>query len=86
MNNQLDYNTLGRLLGGIYIALKSAMPEECAAIAHEILFSFSESPDVRPEDRRVYAAIFDCTNRRIKGDDEFETKRPCLTVITGGAA
>jgi hypothetical protein len=82
----MDYNAMGRCLGGIYVSLCSALTDEGARLAHETLHQLSESPLIRPEDRRVYAAIFDCTNRRIKGDDEFETKRPCLTVITGGAA
>src|SRR6516165_10906950 len=85
-DKNMDYNAMGRCLGGIYVSLCSALTDEGAQLAHEHLHLLSESPLIRPEDRRVYAAIFDCTNRRIKGDDEFETKRPCLTVITGGAA
>jgi hypothetical protein len=53
----MDHSMIGRLLGGLYIAVTTAMQEEAAEIAHEVLFRFADNPDVRPEDRRVYRLI-----------------------------
>ena len=53
----MDHNMIGRLLGGLYIAVTTAMREEAAEIAHEVLFRFADNPDLRPEDRRVYRLI-----------------------------
>jgi len=83
----MDYNAMGRCLGGIYISICSALTNEGAQLAHEHLRQLSESPLIRPDDQRVYAAIFDCATRPIDELDESEPRqRPHLEVITGGAA
>jgi hypothetical protein len=76
----MDYNAMGRCLGGIYISGCSALTDEGAQLAHEHLHQLSESPLIRPEDRRVYRAIFDAPFAPI------EDERPRFEVITGGAA
>jgi hypothetical protein len=53
----MDYNMTVRLLGGIYIALAYAMPDEAHHLAHDILMGFADNPDLRPEDRRAYRLI-----------------------------
>ncbi len=78
MENKMDYNAVVRLLGGIYLALGYAMPDEAHHIAHDILMGFADSPDVRPEDRRAYRLIA----RGGRPADE----PPQLEVIIGGAA
>jgi len=45
---------VGRLLGGFYAAVCSALTDEGAALANETLFQLAESPLIRQEDRRVY--------------------------------
>jgi len=83
----MDYNAMGRCLGGIYISLCSALTDEGAQLAHEMLHQLSESPLIRPEDRRVYRAIYDCASRpTIEMPEENEPYRRRLEVITGGAA
>jgi hypothetical protein len=83
-------NMIGRLLGGIYIALKSALPDENAEIAHEILFRFSENPEVRPEDRRIYRLIAQSASRPteeiVAENEEFDRQQshPQLKIINGG--
>jgi hypothetical protein len=88
----MDYNHVGRCLGGIYIALCSALTDEGAQLAHEHLHQLSESPHIRPEDRRVYQIIFDCATRPIEEQaaevyaNEFaEQKRGRFEVIQGGS-
>jgi len=83
----MDYNAMGRCLGGIYISLCSALTDEGARLAHEHLHQLSESPLIRPEDRRVYRAIVDCATRPIDDSvEEDEQPRPRLEIIQGGAA
>jgi hypothetical protein len=78
-------NQCGRIIGGIYIALSSALSEEAAQAAHDVLFSLSESPLIRPEDQRIYKMIVSAATGDI---DELnaEIERPRFEVITGGAA
>lgn len=80
----MDYKAMGRCLGGMYVALCSALTDEGAELAHEHLRQLSESPLIRPEDRRVYQAIFDCAARPI--DNDIAQQRPRFEVIQGGAA
>jgi hypothetical protein len=87
----MDYNYVGRCLGGIYIALCSALTDEGAQLAHEHLHQLSESPHIRPEDRRVYQIIFDCATRPIDEQAEelehnelVEQRRAHFELITGG--
>jgi hypothetical protein len=79
----MDYNAMGRCLGGIYISLCSALTEEAAELAHEHLRQLSESPLSRPEDQRVYGAIVDCATRPIDEADN-EPPRRRFEVIQGG--
>jgi len=77
----MDYNTTVRLLGGIYIALAYAMPDENHRIAHDILMGFADNPDIRPEDRRAYRLIALTGGRQ----DLVEEQAPHrFAVIEGG--
>ena len=86
----MDYNHVGRCLGGIYIALCSALTDEGAQLAHEHLRQLSESPHIRPQDRRVYQIIFDCATRPIDQAEEVyanelaNQRRHRLQIIEGG--
>jgi hypothetical protein len=83
----MDYNAMGRCLGGIYVSLCSALTDEGAQLAHEHLHQLSESPLIRPEDRRVYRAIFDCVARPVEDlAEEEEQPKHRFEIITGGAA
>jgi hypothetical protein len=82
-------NQCGRIIGGIYIALSSALSEESAQAAHDVLHSLGESPLIRPEDRRIYNMIVDAATRDIdelKAENEKVERQPRFEVITGGAA
>jgi hypothetical protein len=49
------------------------------------LHQLSESPLIRPEDRRVYRAIFDCATRPIdKLAEEDEQPQRRFAIIEGG--
>jgi hypothetical protein len=78
----MDYDAMGRCLGGIYVSLCSALTDEGAQLAHEHLYQLSDSPLIRPEDRHVYRAIFDCATRPIL--DEHEQRRQDFCIIEGG--
>lgn len=83
----MDYNAMGRCLGGIYISLCSALTDEAAQLAHETMHQLSESPLIRPEDQQVYRAIFDCATRPLEEvEDEEDKQRPRFEVINGGNA
>jgi hypothetical protein len=77
----MDHNSVVRLLGGIYIALAYAMPDEAHHLAHDILIGFADNPDIRPEDRRAYRLIALTGGRQ----DLFqESEQPRFAVIEGG--
>jgi hypothetical protein len=83
MNNQADYNMVVRLLGGVYLALAFAMPDEAHHLAHDILMGFADNPDIRPEDRRAYRLIALTGGRQ---DIVQENEQPRFAVIEGGDA
>lgn len=85
MENKIDYNAVVRLLGGLYIALGFAIPDECHHLAHDILMGFADNPDVRPEDRRAYRLIA-LTGGRQDLVEENEQPQHRFEVISGGAA
>jgi hypothetical protein len=72
----MDYDT-ARILGGVFIALAGAMPEQASESAIEILRDVANSPKTRERDRQILHAIANCTMLR---------EEPGLEVITGGAA
>lgn len=82
-NEKVDYNTVVRLLGGLYIALAYAMPDASHRIAHDILMGFADNPDIRPDDQRAYRLIALTGGRQ---DLVEEDQQPRFEVITGGAA
>src|SRR5262249_42379579 len=84
-DTQMDHNMAVRLLGGVYIALAYAMPDEAHRLPHDILMGFADNPDVRPEDRRAYRLIA-LTGGRQDLAEEDEQPQYRLEVITGGAA
>jgi hypothetical protein len=47
-------NSIARIIGGMYFALCSALGEDIAQVAHDVLFGFADNPDLRPEDRHIY--------------------------------
>jgi hypothetical protein len=80
-------NQCGRIIGGIYIVLSSALSDESARAAHDALFSLSESPLIKPEDQRVYKMIAEAATCGIDElAEENERMGPRFQVITGGAA
>ena len=76
---------IGRICAGIYIALTEALPEETAALAHQVMFDLAESPHLRPGDRKIYYLI--ARNATISLD-ELEAKVKAaqlgLHVVQGG--
>jgi hypothetical protein len=76
-------NSTARILGGIYIAVCAGMSEQAAALSHDVLFGLADSPNVCPEDQRIYRAIAECASRDSddRADDEPRNKRPHLSVI-----
>jgi len=55
-------DAVGRLLGGIYVAITSAISEEEAMVADRVLFDLAASPRIRPEDQRIYQLIAECAS------------------------
>jgi hypothetical protein len=83
-DTQLDDKVI-RLLGGLYISLAYAMPDANHHLAHDILMSFADNPDIRPEDRRAYRLIALTGGRQdLVQEDVQQPAR--FEVITGGAA
>jgi hypothetical protein len=72
-------DSAARVLGGIYIALCSALSDQSVDLANDILFRFADDPETAPSDARVYRVIAECAGRR-------RSQRPHLELITGGAA
>jgi hypothetical protein len=74
-----------RVMGGIFVALCSALSPEGAEMANDVLFGFANSPNVRPEDQRIYRAIVDCATRPIDDlGEENEQPQRRFEVIQGG--
>jgi hypothetical protein len=77
-------NATARVLGGIYIALCSALSEEGVRLSNDVLYGFADSPHVRPEDQRIYRAIANCAStpiEELRAEDEPRNKRPHLSVV-----
>jgi hypothetical protein len=82
MNNQVNDQIL-RIVGGVYLALAFAMPEDAHRTAHAIMMGLADNPEISPEDRRAYRLIALTGGRQ----DWVEEERPSrFEVITGGAA
>jgi hypothetical protein len=86
-------NQMKRIIGGVFIALHCALPDENARLAEDVLFDLSESPNIRPEDRHIYKLIAECAtppidevNAEIEADELAEKSCPCFQVIEGGNA
>ena len=79
-----------RSLGGVFIALCTALSPKGAEIACDTLRGFADNPDTRPEDRFIYKTIANAASRPIdelaQEVEQFENERPRFEVITGGAA
>jgi hypothetical protein len=84
-------NSIARIIGGCFIALCSALGEDAAQAAHDVLFGFADNKDFRPEDRRIYRLIADAASRPV---DELRAEnarfawleanpRPALRVVGG---
>jgi hypothetical protein len=84
-------NSIARIVGGLYIALCSALGEDTAQAAHDVLYGFADNPDFCPEDRRIYKLIADAASRPV---DELRAEndryawleanpRPNLRVVGG---
>lgn len=85
-------DTTARVIGGVFIAVCSALGDEAANLAHDVLYGFAENADLPQQDRRVYAAIADAASRDI---DEVAAEnarfawleaKPRLHVVGGTAA
>jgi hypothetical protein len=79
-------NETARVMGGIYIALCSALSPEGVEMANDVLFGFANNPNVRPEDRRIYEAIAHTAsgNPEELAEENEQTERPRFSVINGG--
>ncbi len=53
----MSSDEIGRLLGGIYIAVTSTLSAEEARVADGVLFDLAASPRIHGEDRRIYRLI-----------------------------
>jgi hypothetical protein len=82
-------NDTARVVGGIYIALCTALSPEGVGIACNTLRVFANNPDVRAEDRRIYGLIAEGVDRpvdELKAEIEQFERQSRFEVITGGAA
>jgi hypothetical protein len=80
-------NATARVMGGIYIALCTALSPEGVEIACDTLRGFADNPDTRPEDRIIYKIIADTATRpadEVKAENEHFEQRHRLCVIEGG--
>ena len=66
-----------RVLGGLYIALCSALSDQGVELANDILFRLADDPQTEEPDAFVYRVLAQSAS----GD-----RRPHLELITGGAA
>ena len=86
-------NSTARIIGGCFIALCSALGEEVARAASDTLYRWADSPDFRPDDRRIYGLIADAASRPVEElreeNDRFDwleaNPRPNLRVVGGTA-
>lgn len=77
----MESNDVGRIVGGIYIAISRALGDEAANVAHDVLRGFAENPDLQSEDRRVYACIVSAAS----GDPEaLRTENARLDALASG--
>jgi len=80
-------NATARVMGGIYIALCSALSPEGVEMANDVLFGFANNPSVRPEDRHIYQAIaHGARSDSEELTEENEQPQRRFELITGGAA
>jgi hypothetical protein len=85
----MNHNATRRALGGVCLALCSALSQEGVERFADSLYRFAEDPGNDDEDRRIYLVI---ANSLVGDVDELaaETERlergRRLEVITGGAA
>src|SRR6516164_6799812 len=80
-------NETARVMGGIYIAICSALSPEGVEMANDVLFGFANNPEVRPEDRRIYGLIAEAAGRPIeelRAEVEQYERQSSFEVITGG--
>lgn len=78
---------VGRVCAGVYIALTGALSEDAAALAHQVMFDLAESPDLRPDERKIYYLI--ARNATVSLDEletEVKAARRGLHVVQGGNA
>jgi hypothetical protein len=85
-------NQMKRIIGGVFIALHCALPDENAKLAEDVLFDLSESPSIRPEDRHIYKLIAESATppiaevkAEIEADEFAEKSQPRFRVIEGGS-
>jgi hypothetical protein len=80
-------NQMKRIIGGVFIALHCALPDENARLAEDVLFDLSESPKIRSEDRYIYKLIAESATRaEIEANELAEKSQPRFRVIEGGSA
>jgi hypothetical protein len=86
---EMNHNATRRVLGGVCLALGSAMSKEAVEKFADTLYQFAENPIGDDEDRYIYQTI---ANSLVGDVDELaaETERlergRRFSVITGGAA
>jgi hypothetical protein len=82
-------NSNARVMGGIFIALCSALSPEGIEMANDVLWGFANNPNVCPEDRRVYEAIAHSAStdiEEIAAENAVNDRRASFEVINGGNA
>jgi hypothetical protein len=86
-------NQMKRIIGGVFIALHCALPDENARLAEDVMFDLSENPNIRPEDRHIYKLIAESAAHptdeltvKIEADELAEKSCPRFQVIEGGNA
>jgi hypothetical protein len=73
-------NATARVMGGVYLALCTALSEEGARLAHDVLYGLADSPLIRREDARIYRLIAGCASGDI---GEPEAELPRLRIVGG---
>jgi len=57
MDTRIDKSVFARISGSLFMALCSGLPDQGVRLAIDVLRDLAENPQVRPEERELYAAI-----------------------------
>lgn len=84
-------NKIGRVVGACFDAILLSLTEGQEAKARDFLRGLVDNPDIRRDDKRLYAIIAGSTDEEL---DELMTRlygprpseRPSLRIVEGGSA